>query len=103
MENTGPDYAPKIDAIMRDIPARCRSTQDSLDFAQDILRLIEQEAQKEQKSTESSVVSPSILRRITQNEPNKSHKQEANNNRYMNSYRQRKKSCHPLWVSSSPT
>ena len=60
MENTGPDYAPKIDAIMRDIPARCRSTQDSLDFAQDILRLIEQEAQKEQKSTESSVVSPSI-------------------------------------------
>ena len=60
MENTGPDYAPKIDAIMRDIPARCRSTQDSLDFAQDILRLIEQEAQKEQKFPESSVLSPSI-------------------------------------------
>ena len=60
MEKHWPGLRSKIDAIMRDIPARCRSTQDSLDFAQNILRLIEQEAQKEQKSTESPVVSPSI-------------------------------------------
>lgn len=60
MEKHWPGLRSKIDAIMRDIPARCRSTQDSLDFAQDILRLIEQEVQKEQKSTESPVVSPSI-------------------------------------------
>ena len=57
MEKYWPGLRSKIDAIMRDIPARCRSTQDSLDFAQDILRLIEQEAQKEQKSTESPVLS----------------------------------------------
>lgn len=60
MQKYWPGLRSKIDAIMRDIPARCRSTQDSLDFAQDILRLIEQEAQEEQKSTDSSVVSPSI-------------------------------------------
>ena len=60
LEKHWPGLRSSIDAIMRDIPARCRSTQDSLDFAQDILRLIEQEAQKEQKSTESPVVSPSI-------------------------------------------
>lgn len=60
MEKHWPGLRSKIDAIMRDIPAQCRSTQDSLEFAQDILRLIEQEAQKEQKSTESSVLSPSI-------------------------------------------
>ena len=54
-----PGLRSSIDAIIQDIPIRCRSTQDSLDFAQDILRLIEQEAQKEQKSTESSVLSPS--------------------------------------------
>ena len=60
MEKHWPGLRSSIDAIMRDIPARCRSTQDSLDFAQNILRLIEQEAQKEQKSTESPVVSPSI-------------------------------------------
>ena len=60
MQKYWPGLRSSIDAIMRDIPARCRSTQDSLDFAQDILRLIEQEAQTEQKSTESSVVSPSI-------------------------------------------
>ena len=59
MEKYWPGLRSSIDAIMRDIPARCRSTQDSLDFAQDILRLIKQEAQKEQKSTESSVLSPS--------------------------------------------
>ena len=59
LEKHWPGLRSSIDAIMRDIPARCRSTQDSLDFAQDILRLIEQEAQKEQKSTESSVLSPS--------------------------------------------
>ena len=66
LEKHWPGLRSSIDAIMRDIPARCRSTQDSLDFAQDILRLIEQEAQKEQKSTESSVVSPSIT---AQNNP----------------------------------
>ena len=60
MEKHWPGLRSKIDAIMRDIPARCRSTQDSLDFAQDIIRLIEQEAQTEQKSTESPVLSPSI-------------------------------------------
>ena len=60
MEKYWPGLRSKIDAIMRDIPARCRSTQDSLDFAQDILRLIEQEVQKKQKSTERPVVSPSI-------------------------------------------
>uniref|UniRef100_UPI0025E4EABA VWA domain-containing protein n=1 Tax=uncultured Mailhella sp. TaxID=1981031 RepID=UPI0025E4EABA len=60
MEKYWPGLRSKIDAIMRDIPARCRSTQDSLNFAQDILRLIEQEAQKEQEFTESSVLSPSI-------------------------------------------
>ena len=60
MQKYWPGLRSSIDAIMRDIPARCRSTQDSLDFAQDILRLIEQEAQKEQKSTESPVLSPSI-------------------------------------------
>ena len=60
MEKHWPGLRSSIDAIMRDIPARCRSTQDSLDFAQDILRLIEQEAQKELKSTESPVLSPSI-------------------------------------------
>ena len=59
LEKHWPGLRSSIDAIMRDIPARCRSTQDSLDFAQDILRLIKQEAQKEQKSTESSVLSPS--------------------------------------------
>ena len=59
MQKYWPGLRSSIDAIMRDIPARCRSTQDSLDFAQDILRLIKQEAQKEQKSTESSVLSPS--------------------------------------------
>ena len=48
-----PGLRSKIDAIIQDIPAQCRSTQDSLDFAQDILRLIEQEAQKEQKFTEN--------------------------------------------------
>ena len=60
LEKYWPGLRSKIDAIMRDIPAQCRSTQDSLDFAQDILRLIEQEAQKEQKFPESSVLSPSI-------------------------------------------
>ena len=60
MQKYWPGLRSSIDAIMRDIPARCRSTQDSLDFAQDILRLIEQEVQKEQKSTESLVLSPSI-------------------------------------------
>ena len=60
MQKYWPGLRSKIDAIMRDIPTRCRSTQDSLDFAQDILRLIEQEAQTEQKSTERPVVSPSI-------------------------------------------
>ena len=60
LEKFWPGLRSSIDAIMQDIPTQCRSTQDSLDFAQDILRLIEQEAQKEQKSTESSVVSPSI-------------------------------------------
>lgn len=60
LEKYWPGLRSSIDAIMRDIPARCRSTQDSLDFAQDILRLIEQEAQEEQKSTESPVLSPSI-------------------------------------------
>ena len=59
MEKHWPGLRSSIDTIMQDIPIRCRSTQDSLDFAQDILRLIEQEAQKEQKSTESSVLSPS--------------------------------------------
>ena len=54
LEKHWPGLRSSIDAIMRDIPARCRSTQDSLDFAQDILRLIEQEAQKEQKFTENS-------------------------------------------------
>ena len=53
LEKHWPGLRSSIDAIMRDIPARCRSTQDSLDFAQDILRLIEQEAQKEQKFTEN--------------------------------------------------
>lgn len=60
MEKYWPGLRSSIDAIMQDIPTLCRSTQDSLDFAQDILRLIKQEAQKEQKSTESPVVSPSI-------------------------------------------
>ena len=55
-----PGLRSSIDAIMQDIPVRCRSTQDSLDFAQKILQVIEQEAQKEQKSTESSALSPSI-------------------------------------------
>ena len=55
-----PGLRSSIDAIMRDIPVRCRPTQDSLDFAQKILQFIEQEAQKEQKSTESSAQSPSI-------------------------------------------
>ena len=59
MEKYWPGLRSSIDAIMQDIPTQCRSTQDSLDFAQDILRLIKQEAQKEQKSTESSVLSPS--------------------------------------------
>ena len=54
LEKHWPGLRSSIDAIMRDIPARCRSTQDSLDFAQDILRLIEQ------KATESPVLSPSI-------------------------------------------
>ena len=54
-----PGLRSSIDAIMQDIPVRCRSTQDSLDFAQKILQVIEQEAQKEQKSTESSALSPS--------------------------------------------
>ena len=60
MQKYWPGLRSSIDTIMRDIPTRCRSTQDSLDFAQDILRLIEQEAQEEQKSTESPVLSPSI-------------------------------------------
>ena len=60
MEKHWPGLRSSIDAIMQDIPVRCRSTQDSLDFAQKILQLIEQEAQEEQKSTESSVLSPSI-------------------------------------------
>ena len=60
MQKYWPGLRSSIDAIMRDIPTRCRSTQNSLDFAQDILRLIEQEAQKEQKSTESPVLFPSI-------------------------------------------
>ena len=60
LEKYWPGLRSSIDTIMQDIPVRCRSTQDSLDFAQDILKLIKQEAQKEQKSTESSVVSPSI-------------------------------------------
>ena len=60
MEKHWPGLRSKIDAIMQDIPVRCRSTQDSLDFAQDILRLIEQEAQKVQKSTESPVLSTLI-------------------------------------------
>ena len=55
-----PELRSSIDAIMQDIPVRCRSTQDSLDFAQKLLQLIKQEAQKEQKSTESPVLSPSI-------------------------------------------
>ena len=59
LEKYWPGLRSSIDAIIQDIPIRCRSTQDSLDFAQDILRLIEQEAQKEQNSTESSVLSPS--------------------------------------------
>ena len=75
LEKHWPGLRSSIDAIMRDIPARCRSTQDSLDFAQDILRLIEQEAQKEQKSTESPVLSPSITvqdnSERTQQEPQK--------------------------------
>jgi len=58
-----------IDAIMQDIPVRCRSTQDSLDFAQSIFRLIEQEAQKEQKSTESPVLSPSITAQDNPQQP----------------------------------
>ena len=53
LEKHWPGLRSSIDAIMRDIPARCRSTQDSLDLAQDILRLIEQEAQEEQKSAEN--------------------------------------------------
>lgn len=60
LEKYWPGLRSSIDAIMQDIPTQCRSTQDSLDFAQDILRLIEQEAQKEQKSTENPVLSPSI-------------------------------------------
>ena len=60
MEKHWPGLRSSIDAIMQDIPVRCRSTQDSLDFAQKILQLIEQEAQEEQKSTESPVLSPSI-------------------------------------------
>ena len=60
LEKYWPGLRSSIDAIMQDIPTQCRSTQDSLDFAQDILRLIKQEAQKEQKSTESSVLSPSL-------------------------------------------
>ena len=75
MQKYWPGLRSSIDAIMRDIPTRCRSTQNSLDFAQDILRLIEQEAQKEQKSTESPVVSPSITAQDnserTQQEPQK--------------------------------
>lgn len=59
MEKYWPGLRSSIDTIMQDIPARCRSTQNSLDFAQKILQLIEQEAQEEQKSTESSVLSPS--------------------------------------------
>ena len=60
MEKHWPGLRSSIDAIMQDIPARCRSTQDSLDFAQKLLQLIKQEAQEEQKSTESSALSPSI-------------------------------------------
>ena len=69
MEKHWPGLRSSIDAIMRDIPARCRSTQDSLDFAQDILRLIEQEAQKEQKSIESPVLSPSITAQDNPQQP----------------------------------
>jgi len=58
LEKYWPGLRSSIDAIMQDIPVRCRSTQDSLDFAQSIFRLIKQEAQKEQKSTESPVLSP---------------------------------------------
>lgn len=80
MEKHWPGLRSSIDAIMRDIPARCRSTQDSLDFAQDILRLIEQEAQKEQKFPESSVLSPSINvqdnSERTQQEPQKGGEQQ---------------------------
>ena len=69
LEKHWPGLRSSIDAIMRDIPARCRSTQDSLDFAQNILRLIEQEA------TESPVLSPSITvqdnSERTQQEPQK--------------------------------
>ena len=69
MQKYWPGLRSSIDAIMRDIPARCRSTQDSLDFAQNILRLIEQEA------TESPVLSPSITvqdnSERTQQEPQK--------------------------------
>ena len=66
MEKHWPGLRSSIDAIMQDIPVRCRSTQDSLDFAQKILQLIELEAQKEQKATESSALSPSIT---TQDNP----------------------------------
>ena len=80
MQKYWPGIRSKIDAIMRDIPARCRSTKDSLDFAQDILRLIEQEAQEEQKSTESPVLSPSINvqdnSERTQQEPQKGSAQQ---------------------------
>ena len=58
MEKHWPGLRSSIDAIMQDIPARCRSTQDSLDFARKIVRLIKQEAQKEQKNSESPVLSP---------------------------------------------
>jgi len=60
IEKHWPGLRFNLDAVMKDIPVMCRSTQDSLDFAQNILRFIEQEAQKEQKSTDSSVLSPSI-------------------------------------------
>ena len=60
LEKHWPGLRSKIDVIIQDIPARCRSTQDSLDFAQNILRLIEQEAQKEQKNSASPGLSPSI-------------------------------------------
>ena len=103
VEKYWPGLRSSIDAIMRNIPTQCRSTQDSLDFAQDILRLIELEAQKKQKSTESSVLSPSITAQNnserTQQEPQTGGEQQS----LQELLQATEEKLPPLWVSSSPT
>ncbi|WP_298069249.1 VWA domain-containing protein [uncultured Mailhella sp.] len=68
MERHWPGLRSRLDTVLRDIPAACRSSQDALDFARKILRHITTEAQKEQKKETDSGVSPSGNSRSTAEE-----------------------------------